>query len=40
MSPVEFLTLCDSFRSPHLWKVENGDWKLRHTPWDEMGKLV
>ena len=19
------------FRSPHLWKKENGEWKLRHT---------
>jgi N-acetyl sugar amidotransferase len=25
-----FLELCDQFRSPHLWKKENGEWKLRH----------
>lgn len=25
-----FLELCDNFRSPHLWKKENGEWKLRH----------
>lgn len=26
-----FMRLVDSFRSPHLWKWENGEWKLRHT---------
>jgi len=26
-----FMTLADQFRSPHLWKCENGVWKLRHT---------
>lgn len=25
-----FDTLCDSFRSPHLWVHENGTWMLRH----------
>lgn len=30
-----FSALIDRFRSPHLWKRENGNWKLRHTPWDE-----
>jgi len=34
MNREEFLALCDRFRSPHLWKVEDGQWKLRHTPWD------
>lgn len=33
MSRTEFLTLCDKFRSPHLWKITDGEWKLRHTPW-------
>ena len=28
----EFLEVCDRFRSPHLWKVENGSWQLRHRP--------
>jgi len=28
-----FLHLADSFRSPHLWKFENGRWTLRHTVW-------
>jgi len=30
MDPEHFLELCDKFRSPHLWKKENGEWKLRH----------
>jgi N-acetyl sugar amidotransferase len=33
MSRDEFLELCDRFRSPHLWKVKDGEWVLRHTPW-------
>ena len=27
----EFFATVDRFRSPHLWKLENGVWKLRHT---------
>jgi len=30
-----FDSLTDSFRSPHLWKKENGIWKLRHAVWYE-----
>jgi N-acetyl sugar amidotransferase len=30
IKPERFLALCDEFRSPHLWKKENGEWKLRH----------
>ena len=26
----EFFQIVDRFRSPHLWKKENGTWKLRH----------
>jgi N-acetyl sugar amidotransferase len=33
MARDEFLALCDSFRSPHLWKIEDGVWALRHAPW-------
>ena len=29
-----FDNLADSFRSPHLWKYEQGTWKLRHTVWE------
>ena len=30
MEPEHFIRLCDKFRSPHLWKKENGEWKLRY----------
>ena len=30
-----FLRLADGFRSPHLWKREGGEWRLRHVVWDE-----
>jgi N-acetyl sugar amidotransferase len=29
-----FMNLADSFRSPHLWKLEAGEWTLRHRVWD------
>lgn len=32
MSRQEFFLLCDEFRSPHLWKIEGGQWTLRHSP--------
>ena len=31
MTREYFDKLCDDFRSPHLWKYENGQWKLRHS---------
>jgi len=31
MEPERFMELCDEFRSPHLWKKEDGEWRLRHT---------
>ena len=27
----EFYKICDSFRSPHLWKKTGGGFRLRHT---------
>jgi N-acetyl sugar amidotransferase len=30
MKPERFHQLCDQFRSPHLWKKEDGQWQLRH----------
>lgn len=30
-----FKSLEDAFRSPHLWKRVNGQWKLRKTVWEE-----
>lgn len=35
MDRAYFMNLCDQFRSPHLWKKENGEWKLRHTVYNE-----
>ncbi|MBP9819902.1 N-acetyl sugar amidotransferase [Candidatus Woesebacteria bacterium] len=31
ITPEQFTTLCDTFRSPHLWKKQGSEWKLRHT---------
>ncbi|MCP9451747.1 MAG: N-acetyl sugar amidotransferase [Nitrospira sp.] len=28
-----FMRLADRFRSPHLWKYEGGEWKLRYAVW-------
>ena len=30
MTEEEFLQNADRFRSPHLWKKESGEWRLRH----------
>lgn len=30
MDKKYFMQLADKFRSPHLWKKEKGEWKLRH----------
>lgn len=30
MKPERFVELCNKARSPHLWKREEGKWKLRH----------
>ena len=35
MDPDHFLELCDRFRSPHLWRKEEGAWTLRHPVWQE-----
>jgi len=35
MTRERFFELCDKFRSPHLWKKEDGEWKLRHVVWRE-----
>lgn len=35
MKMEHFLKLCDSARSPHLWKREGSEWKLRHPVWEE-----
>lgn len=30
MRPEKFISLCDQFRSPHIWKKVGSRWKLRH----------
>jgi N-acetyl sugar amidotransferase len=30
-----FAKLADTFRSPHLWKWEDNQWKLRHAVWHD-----
>jgi hypothetical protein len=35
MDRAYFDALCDQFRSPHLWKRENGVWAQRHAIWHE-----
>jgi N-acetyl sugar amidotransferase len=38
MDRAYFTKLADSFRSPHLWKWEDEQWKLRHTVWKSDAK--
>ena len=33
MNRQYFMHLADRFRSPHLWKFEEGEWRLRQTIW-------
>ncbi len=37
MDRAYFDTLCDHFRSPHLWKRENGEWALRNAVYYDTG---
>jgi N-acetyl sugar amidotransferase len=30
-----FMHLADAFRSPHLWHLANGTWRLRHAVWHD-----
>jgi N-acetyl sugar amidotransferase len=30
MEPKDFNRMCDEARSPHLWKKDNGQWRLRY----------
>ncbi len=34
MDRDSFMALADRFRSPHLWKKQDGEWVLRHRVWD------
>lgn len=35
MTEKEFFEISERFRSPHLWKKEGGEWKLRHPIWEQ-----
>jgi N-acetyl sugar amidotransferase len=35
MDRAYFDALANQFRSPHLWMIEDGEWKLRRTVWEE-----
>lgn len=35
MTRASFLELADTFRSPHLWEKVDGEWRLRHTVWQD-----
>jgi N-acetyl sugar amidotransferase len=35
LKPEKFYELVDSFRSPHIWERRNGDWRLRHTVYEQ-----
>ncbi len=35
MDSEDFMDLCDQFRSPHLWKKVNGEWKLKFTAMEQ-----
>jgi N-acetyl sugar amidotransferase len=34
IKPEHFHEICDRHRSPHLWKQEGSEWKLRHKIWE------
>lgn len=36
MTREYFDALCDRFRSPHIWKYENGSWALRNAVWKDV----
>jgi N-acetyl sugar amidotransferase len=33
MDRAYFMHLANRFRSPHVWKFEDGEWRLRHSIW-------
>jgi N-acetyl sugar amidotransferase len=39
MTRDSFDELADTFRSPHLWKQEDGQWVLRHAVWMDEHRL-
>jgi len=39
LPPERFHELCDRFRSPHLWRRERGEWKLRYPVWENSERV-
>ena len=35
ITPERFMQLCDEFRSPHLWRKDGDEWRLRHPVWED-----
>jgi N-acetyl sugar amidotransferase len=35
IDPARFMAQCDEARSPHLWRREGSEWRLRRPVWDE-----
>ena len=35
ITPERFMRLCDEFRSPHLWRKDGDEWRLRHPVWED-----
>jgi N-acetyl sugar amidotransferase len=40
MTKAGFIKQADNFRSPHLWRQENGVWHLRHAVWQDARPVV
>jgi N-acetyl sugar amidotransferase len=40
LTESEFWEVVDRFRLPHIWKKENGVWKLRHAVYDEIDEEI
>jgi N-acetyl sugar amidotransferase len=39
MTKDRFIAMADRFRSPHLWQKVDGQWRLRHTVWQDAPSL-
>ena len=40
MDRAYFDKLTDCFRSPHLWKHEDGQWRLRHSVFEQFAIAI
>jgi hypothetical protein len=39
MTREEFDTLCDKFRSEHIWTKKSNRWEMKKTPWEYFEKI-